>query len=210
MKQKDSIDDLIDLVLATRNSDKISEIQQFLRELSVRIITFKDIGDLPIIKEDGRSFYENALKKAKVISSWTGKLALADDSGLEVDFLDKRPGVLSARFSGKNATYEENNLKLLNLLRGVPTEERKACFKCVLVLSFPNERIEKFESVLNGEITITPKGEYGFGYDPIFFVPDIGKTLAELKREEKNRISHRGMALGEVYSFLQDYICHQA
>ncbi|MCK4234833.1 XTP/dITP diphosphatase [candidate division WOR-3 bacterium] len=197
---------MIDLVLATRNRDKISEIQQSLRTLNVRILTFGDIRDLPIVKENGRSLYENALKKAFLISSWTKKLALSDDSGLEVDFLNKRPGVKSARFSGENATYEDNNLKLLKLLTGVSEERRKAQFKCVMILSFPDGRIEQFEGILNGEIATSGKGNNGFGYDPIFFVPEIGKTLAEINQEEKNKISHRGKALKKVYRFLENYI----
>lgn len=196
---------MFDLVLATRNKDKIYEILQILGRLNVRIYTFKDIRGLPIVKEDGRSLYENALKKATIASSAIKKLTLADDSGLEVDFLGGEPGVLSSRFSGINATYEENNEKLLNLLLGVPKEKRKAHFTCVMVLSFPNGRIEHFKGILNGEITTSPKGENGFGYDPIFFVPELQKTLAELNREEKNRISHRGKALRKVYRFLKNY-----
>ncbi|TET77214.1 MAG: RdgB/HAM1 family non-canonical purine NTP pyrophosphatase [Candidatus Cloacimonadota bacterium] len=196
----------MDLVLGTRNSDKISEIQQVLGKLSVRILTFKNIEDLPIVKEDGRSLYENALKKATIISSWTKKLTLSDDSGLEVDVLGNKPGVLSARFSGKNATYEKNNKRLLNLLSGFPMEKRTATFRCVMVLSFPDGRVEQFEGILDGKITTSGKGNYGFGYDPIFFVPELGKTLAELNTEQKNKISHRGKALKKVYRFLKNYI----
>lgn len=195
---------MIDLVLATRNSDKISEIQHVLGNLSVRIHTFRDMRDLPIVKEDGRSLYENALKKAKVISSWTKKLTLADDTGLEVDFLAKKPGVFSARFSGEDATYKDNNEKLLNLLAGVPREKRKAHFRCVMVISFPEGRIDRFESILDGEITTSAKGKHGFGYDPIFFVSELRKTLAELNIEEKNKISHRGKVLKKVYRFLEE------
>ncbi len=195
---------MIDIVLATRNKDKISEIQQVLGNLSVRIHTFRDMGDLPIVKEDGRSLYENALKKAKVISSFTKKLTLADDTGLEVDFLGKKPGVFSARFSSEDATDEENNEKLLSLLSGVPREKRKAHFRCVMVISFPEGRIERFESILDGEITTSAKGKHGFGYDPIFFVSELKKTLAELNIEEKNKISHRGKALKKVYRFLEE------
>lgn len=199
---------MIDIVLATRNKDKISEIQKVLGNLSVRIHTFRGMRDLPIVKEDGRSLYENALKKAKVISSWTKKLTLADDTGLEVDFLAKKPGVFSARFSGEDATYEENNEKLLRLLSGVPREKRKALFRCVMVISFPDERIERFEGFLDGEITTSARGKHGFGYDPVFFASELKKTLAELNLEEKNKISHRGKALRKVYKFLEDYILY--
>jgi XTP/dITP diphosphohydrolase len=197
---------LIELVLATRNRDKISEICEGLGSLSIEILTFEDIGDLPIVEEDGRSLYENALKKATAFASSTGKLALADDSGLEVRILNNEPGVRSARFAGVHASYEDNNAKLLELLKAIPEEKRMARFRCVMVLAFPKGESKHFEGVLEGNIREERKGTHGFGYDPIFTVPEIGKTLAELERDEKNRISHRGKALEQVYGFLSDYI----
>lgn len=194
------------LVLATRNSDKVSEIEQAFGDLDITIQTFRELRDFPFVKEDGKSLNENAVKKAKVISSFSGKLSLADDSGLEVEALNNRPGVLSSRFSGKNATYEQNNRKLLSLLSGIPARERTARFKCVMVLSFPSGRIENFEGRLKGEILMKARGENGFGYDPIFFIPELGKTLAELTLEQKNRISHRGKVLKKVHFFLSKYI----
>jgi len=197
---------LIELVLATRNSGKITEIKHSLKALDVRILTFEDIKGLPIVQEDGGSFYENACKKATVFSSSTHKIALADDSGLEVAFLNNKPGIFSARFSGMNATYADNNTKLLRLLKGIEEEKRTARFRCVMVLAFTDGSIKKFEGVLNGRITTSEEGSHGFGYDPIFFAPELGKTLAELSIDEKNKISHRGEALRKVYQFLEKHI----
>lgn len=197
---------MIELVLATRNRDKISEICEVLGSLPIRILTFEDIRDLPIVEEDGRSLYENALKKASAIASNTRKIALADDSGLEVSILNNQPGVRSARFAGMHVTYEENNTKLLKLLEGIPEEKRTARFRCVMVLAFPEGRSECFEGILKGSITHKRRGTHGFGYDPIFHVTALGKTLAELHIGEKNKISHRGKAVAQVYEFLSAYI----
>lgn len=197
---------MIELVLATRNRDKIAEIRKVLGTLPVCILTFEDIGDLPIVEEDGRSLYENALKKASVIASNTKKIALADDSGLEVDILNNQPGVRSARFAGADVTYEQNNAKLLEALRGVPDGKRTARFRCIMVLAFPNGKNHRFEGILEGVITHERRGIRGFGYDPLFYVKTLGKTLAELSLEEKNRISHRGAALAQVSEFLRGYI----
>ena len=197
---------MIELVLATRNRDKISEICEILGSLPIRILTFEDIRDLPIVEEDGRSLYENSLKKASAIASNTGKIALADDSGLEVSILNNQPGVRSARFAGAHVTYEENNTKLLKLLKGIPEEKRTARFRCVMVLAFPEGRSECFEGILEGSITHKRRGTHGFGYDPIFHVAALGKTLAELPIGEKNKISHRGKAVAQVYEFLSTYI----
>lgn len=197
---------MIEIVLATRNRDKISEIKNKLENLQIRVLTFDDFRDLPYVEEDGRSLYENAAKKAKVISSYVNKIALADDSGLEVDYLGGKPGIFSARFAGEHASYEDNNKKLLNLLSGVSGEDRKVRFKCIMVLAFPEGRIYKFAGALKGEITNSQMGEGGFGYDPIFYVPQMKRTLAEISREEKNRISHRGKALDKVCFFLKEHI----
>lgn len=197
---------MTEIVLATRNRDKISEICEVLGSLPIRILTFEDIRDLPIVLEDGRSLYENALKKASAVASNVGKMTLADDSGLEVTMLGDQPGVRSARFAGLHVTYEQNNAKLLELLEDVPEEKRGARFRCVMVLAFPDGRHESFEGVLEGSITRRRRGAHGFGYDPLFFVPPCGKTLAELRRKEKNRISHRGKALAQVCDFLRGYL----
>lgn len=197
---------MTELVLATHNRDKITEICEVLGALPISVLTFEDIRDLPIVEEDGRSLYENAFKKASTISLFANKIALADDSGLEVSILNDQPGVRSARFAGEDVTYDENNAKLLKLLEGIPEEKRIAQFRCVMVLAFPHGASERFEGVLKGSITTERKGTEGFGYDPIFLVPEIGKTLAELPLESKNSISHRGKALKKVSKFLKRYL----
>lgn len=198
------LDALTELLLATRNENKISEIKNCLGELSLRILTFKEMRDFPVIIEDGKSLYENALKKAKNIATFFNKLTLADDSGLEVDFLLGKPGVFSSRFAGISATYEDNNKKLLKLLLAVTRNRRKAQFKCVMVISSPDRIIGRFEGLLKGEILEKGRGEGGFGYDPVFYVDKYGKTLAELTLSEKNEISHRGIALRKVQEFLKE------
>jgi len=201
---------LTELLLATRNENKISEIKKFLGELNLRILTFKEMRGFPTVVESGKSLYENALKKAEETGNLFKKLTLSDDSGLEVDFLDGLPGIFSSRFSGEHATYEDNNRKLLKLLSGVPRNKRKAQFRCVIVLFFPNCVVESFEGIICGEILEKAKGKSGFGYDPIFFVPNYGKTLAELTMTEKNRISHRGIALRKVRKYLGKLIRQKA
>jgi XTP/dITP diphosphohydrolase len=198
---------LTELVLATRNKDKITEICEVLGALPVKILTFEDIGDLPIVEEDGRSLYENALKKASIVASHTKRMALADDSGLQVRILDDQPGVRSARFAGEDATYDDNNRKLLKLLEGIPAGKRIARFRCVMVIAFPGGGCKCFEGTLEGSIANAHRGVHGFGYDPIFSVKGSGKTLAELPLEEKNRISHRGKALAKVSRFLSS-VCN--
>ena len=145
--------------------------------------------------EDGKTFEENALKKARFVANHLNMVALADDSGLEVDALNKRPGIQSARYAGENATDQENNRKLLKELNGIPIEKRQACYRCVVALVFPSGREEVAEGRCRGFIALEPKGNRGFGYDPLFYVPEYGKTMAELSSEIKNRISHRGRAL---------------
>jgi XTP/dITP diphosphohydrolase len=165
-----------------------------------------DYPDVPEIVEDGETFFENALKKARAVSEHTGQVVIADDSGLEVDFLGGRPGVHSSRYSGPDATDENNNEKLLRELAGVPEEKRGAAFKCVLVLYKPEGSFESFEGKMAGKITVTPAGTEGFGYDPVFYVTEYNKTVAELKPEVKNTISHRAEAFGKLKKSLQQHI----
>lgn len=186
------------IVLATRNKGKAGEIQEILKDLNFEILTLDDFPHIPVLHEDGKTFKENALKKARFIAQHLNMAALADDSGLEVDALDKKPGVLSARYAGENATDEENNKKLVNELSGVPFEKRRASYKCAIAIALPSGREEIVEESCNGFIAIKPKGNGGFGYDPLFFVPEYGrKSMAELPPEIKNRISHRGKALAK-------------
>ena len=186
------------LVLATQNAGKIREIEETLDLPGLRIRSLQDFAHLPEVVEDGQSFLENAYKKAQACSRATGQAALADDSGLEVDFLQGAPGIFSARFSGSEATDEANNQKLLALLEGVPQAKRNARFVCQMVLYLPDGTWIQTEGFCPGIIASAPRGGHGFGYDPVFYLPEFQKTMAELPLEEKNRISHRARALEKV------------
>lgn len=191
------------LVLATRNPGKVREVKAELKDLEVDILTLDDAPNVPDVIEDGRTFLHNALKKAKTVSEVTGMAALADDSGLEVDILEGRPGVFSSRYSGPDATDESNVRKLLEDLEGVPEEKRGASFRCVIVLYRPGGHYDVFEDTLRGRIALRPKGRNGFGYDPVFYVPEFGMTAAEMPPDLKNRISHRGKAIRALKKSLQ-------
>jgi XTP/dITP diphosphohydrolase len=191
------------LVLATRNQGKIQEIEKALDLPLLEIQSLRDFPDLSEVVEDGRTFLENAFKKAQACAQATGRPALADDSGLEVDCLNGAPGIYSARFSGAEATDEANNRKLLSLLEGIPEERRTARFVCLMVLYFPEGRWIRTEGYCPGIIAPEPQGEYGFGYDPIFYLPELNKTMAEIPLEEKNRISHRAQALQKIRFHLE-------
>lgn len=173
-------------------------------EIDVMILSLYDFPDLPKIEEDGVTFLENALKKAKTISLVTGETTLADDSGLEVDYLGGSPGILSSRYSGEDATDEGNIRKLLDQLNGVPPEQRGASFRCVLVLYQPNGWFKSFEGSLRGRISEVPMGNSGFGYDPVFYIPDRGLTVAQLPLKIKNRISHRAGATKKLKKWVQN------
>ncbi len=183
------------LLLATRNKGKLREIREFFSDLDLQMVGMEELPGAQEVLEDGESFLENARKKAHALALDFGCLALADDSGLEVDVLGGLPGVRSARYAGQGATDEQNNEKLLAELRGLEAGKRKARFRCVMVLAAPDGREWISEGTWEGEIAQAPKGEGGFGYDPIFFLPKQGKTAAELSLEEKNRMSHRAQAL---------------
>ncbi|HDD43290.1 MAG TPA: XTP/dITP diphosphatase [Candidatus Desulfofervidus auxilii] len=191
------------LVLATRNKGKIKEIKALLSDMSIEILSLSDFKNIPKIPETGKSFLENAINKAKTVAYLTGYWALADDSGLCVDYLNGAPGIYSARFAGENATDKENNEKLLRLLKDVSWEKRKAAFICIIALCNKEGKCITCEGKCEGIITFEPKGEYGFGYDPIFFVPAYKKTMAELPPEIKNRISHRAKALEKMKEILK-------
>lgn len=182
------------LLIATRNRGKKREYARLLQGLEVELIALDDLGVTKTIKEDGASYTENALLKARGYAAATGLLTLADDSGLEVDALDGAPGVLTARYAGEGATDEQRYSLLLEQLKDVPPEHRTARFRCVIALAWPDGRVEITEGVCEGRITREPRGEHGFGYDPVFYVPEYGCTMAELPPEIKNRISHRARA----------------
>ena len=193
-----------DIVIATRNKKKLIEIRELLADLDFNVLSIDDFSDIPEIDEDMDTFEGNARKKAVQIAQITNKLTLADDSGLEIDFLNGKPGIHSARFAGKNATDEERYKKVLNLLREVPQHQRTARFKCAVAIT-ENECVEIVTGTCEGEITTEPRGDAGFGYDPIFMVPSYGKTFAELGSEIKNRISHRAIALEKARDVLIRY-----
>lgn len=191
------------LVLGTRNPDKIAEIWDLLAGTGIVIRSLTDFPDAPEVEEDGNSFEENAVKKARAIAQATGLPALADDSGLEVDALDGAPGVHSARFAGNHASYAEKNRTLLERLKDVPDEQRAARFRCVLALAYPDGTVRTFEGTCEGQIVHCPRGQEGFGYDPLFLVPSLGKTFGEISRKEKSAISHRGRALRRLKTHIR-------
>ncbi len=186
------------LVLATQNQGKIREIEKSLDLSRLKIRSLQDFPDLPEVVEDGQTFLENAFKKAQACARATGCPALADDSGLEVDCLNGAPGIYSARFSGEGATDEANNRKLLSLLEGLPEERRTARFVCQMVLYLPEGKWIQTEGFCPGIIAPGPRGEHGFGYDPVFYLPEFNRTMAEISLEDKNRISHRAQALQKI------------
>jgi XTP/dITP diphosphohydrolase len=191
-----------ELLVATGNKGKLRELELLLHGSVERLLSLADFPELPAVEEDGKTFVENAIKKARSAAMATGLPVLADDSGLVVDFLGGRPGVHSARFAGATATDTENNVRLLRELAGVPVELRGAAFRCFIALCLPDGACETFDGELRGIILETPRGTEGFGYDPLFLVPEYGKTLAELPLATKNRISHRGKAFLSVKEFL--------
>jgi len=191
-------------VLASRNQGKIREIQAMLANLGISLSSLNDYPEISEIVEDGKSFLENALKKGRAVAEATGKIVLADDSGLEVDALGGAPGIHSARFAGNDADDLQNNRKLLHDLKGVPAANRGAAFRCVLVLYPPDGRYEAFEGCWEGRIVEEPVGKGGFGYDPLFFLPGEGMTVAQLTPEIKNRISHRAKAFAKLKERFQN------
>jgi XTP/dITP diphosphohydrolase len=193
------------LVLASKNKGKISEIETALADPLLQYRSLNEFQDLPEIIEDGASFQENALKKARTVSHNLNLPVLADDSGLTVDCLEGAPGIYSARFAGPRASDPQNNEKLLALLQGVPEEKRTARFVCVLVFYEPSGRWFQTEGIWEGLIAPAPKGDQGFGYDPIFYLPELQKTVAQLPLETKSRISHRAKALEKMRPFILSF-----
>jgi len=186
------------IVVATGNKGKLAELTSLLCPMGVEIKSLDDYPDIPEVVEDGATFTENAVKKARVVAEASGEMALADDSGLEVDVLGGAPGVFSARFAGGDKDDRANNQKLIRLLEGVPPEKRGAQFKCVVALALPGGRVFTTEGICRGVIGERSRGQGGFGYDPLFVLPDLGKTFAELEMETKNAISHRGKAFAMI------------
>ena len=184
------------IVLATRNSGKVKEFQQLLEDFPVQIKNLNDFGPIPEVEEDGTTFDDNAYKKASFAAKVLGLPTIADDSGLVVEALGGAPGVMSARYAGENATDQQNIKKLLGEMEG--KTDRGAAFECVISIAVPSGPALTYEGRCEGEISTKPKGVSGFGYDPVFYFPEYGKTFAELTSEEKNKVSHRGKALAQV------------
>ncbi|MDI6744083.1 MAG: XTP/dITP diphosphatase [Thermodesulfovibrionales bacterium] len=193
----------LDIVLATRNKKKVEEIKRIVRDMPVTIYTLDDFPECPEVEEDGKTFDENAVKKARAVSKYTKMPALADDSGLEVYALNGAPGVLSARYVGGNANDKRNYEKLLNEMKSVKSEDRGARFVCCIALAFPDGKVETFIGYAEGRIGTEPKGSNGFGYDPVFYPKGHERTFAEMSDKGKDLLSHRGAALGRLYDFLR-------
>ncbi|HMS82268.1 MAG TPA: XTP/dITP diphosphatase [Nitrospira sp.] len=192
-----------ELVLATRNPDKGRELAVLLEGLGIRIRTLAEFPAVPEVEEDGETCEANAIKKAREVARSTGLPSVADDTGLEVEALGGRPGVFAARYAGEHATYEDNCRKLLRELERVPREARRARFLTVAAIAFPSGDIHITQGSLEGMIAEHPIGDRGFGYDPVFLVPEFRKSLAQLTIEEKNCISHRAKAFAQVRAWLE-------
>lgn len=190
------------MIFATGNEGKMREIREILKDLDYEILSLKEAGiDIDIV-EDGETFEENAVIKATAVMRACGEIVLADDSGLEIDYLDKEPGVMSARYMGENTSYRIKNQILIDRLDGVPDEKRTARFVCVVAAAFPDGRVETRRGTIEGRIAHEPAGENGFGYDPIFYYPERKMTTAQMSPEEKNELSHRGKALRLIREIL--------
>ena len=186
------------IVFATTNAGKIKEIKEILSDFDVEVVSMKEMNITADIEENGATFEENSLIKARAVSKLTGLPALADDSGLEVDYLNGEPGIYSARYLGRDTDYDYKNNYIIDKLKEAKGEERSARFVCVISLVLPDGREFVKKGVMEGRIGYEIKGENGFGSDPIFFLPEYGKTSAEISAEEKNKISHRGKALSAM------------
>ena len=191
------------IIFATGNKNKMREIHEILGDLGWEILSMKEAGIDVDIVEDGTTFEENALIKAKAVAAHCNDIVLADDSGLEIDYLNKEPGIYSARYAGEDTSYDIKNQMLLDRLQGVPKEKRTARFVCAIAAVFPDGKVETVRGTMEGRIGYGEKGANGFGYDPIFFLPEYGCTSAELSMEEKNKISHRGKALRAIKDVLR-------
>ncbi len=207
---------MFEIVIASRNKEKKRELKALLKVLKInpalackggiKVLDLNDFSSAPKVEETGKTFEDNAAVKAVSIAKFSKKLALADDSGLEVKAINGKPGIRSARFAGENATYDKNNRKLLRLLKDVPKSKRKARFVCVIAIADKDGLVGTRRGECGGWITFEPKGTNGFGYDPVFFSPKYKKTFAELTRHQKNMISHRSRALRRAKALIQSYL----
>ncbi|GIW45208.1 MAG: non-canonical purine NTP pyrophosphatase [Candidatus Binatia bacterium] len=197
------------LVLATANPGKVKELRELLAPAGVECISLEGLHGVPVVEETGRTYEENAALKARAIAAWAGLAALADDSGLEVDALEGAPGVDSAYYAGRPADDAANVAKLLRALEGVPPERRQARFRCVLVVVRPDGKVLASEGICEGRIALAPRGQQGFGYDPIFIPEGSDKTFAELGPEFKRHYSHRARAARKLRERLRNFLTEQ-
>ena len=193
------------IIFATGNAGKMKEIRMIMADTGMEIVSMKEAGIAPDIEENGTTYEENALIKARAVAACTDDIVLADDSGLEIDYLGGEPGVYSARYLGEDTSYRIKNATLVQRLEGVPDEKRTARFVCAIAAVLPDGRELTTRAAVEGQIGYEEKGEHGFGYDPIFYVPKFHKTTAELTEEEKNQVSHRGQALQRMKEELKKY-----
>lgn len=193
------------LIFATNNKDKMVEIRAILGDLNLEILSLKEAGIDLEAEENGTTFEENAVIKAKAAAELVNDLVMADDSGLEIDYLDKKPGVYSARYLGEDTSYDIKNRMILEQLKDVPKEQRSARFVCAIAAVLPDKTVLTSRGTIEGYIGYEPAGEHGFGYDPIFYVPDLDCSTAQLSMEEKNARSHRGNALRAMKELLKEY-----
>ncbi|MBM3248478.1 MAG: RdgB/HAM1 family non-canonical purine NTP pyrophosphatase [Candidatus Omnitrophica bacterium] len=196
----------MDLVIATKNKKKLKEIEELLGDLNLRILSLADFPRAPKIIEDGKTFDQNAIKKAATISMYTGKLTMGEDSGLEVNALKNKPGVYSSRYSGEDATDRKNNLKLLRDLKGTPLKRRAARYRCSIAIADKHKLITVVNGSCNGLIGFRSKGSTGFGYDPLFLIPKYNKTFAELGEKIKHTMSHRAKAIKKAKKVMAGFL----
>lgn len=195
------------VIFATSNEGKMKEVRAILEDLGMEVLSMKEAGIHADVVEDGKTFEENAVIKATEIQKVCGEIVLADDSGLEVDYLNKEPGIYSARYMGEDTSYRIKNQSLIDRLEGVEDEKRTARFVCAIAAAFPDGSVEVTRGTIEGCIGYKESGENGFGYDPIFYVPEYGCTTAELSPEQKNEVSHRGKALRLMKEVIKAKYC---
>ena len=195
------------VIFATSNEGKMKEVRAILEDLGMEVLSMKEAGISVDVVEDGTTFEENAVIKATEIQKVCGEIVLADDSGLEVDYLNKEPGIYSARYMGEDTSYRIKNQSLIDRLEGVEDEKRTARFVCAIAAAFPDGSVEVTRGTIEGRIGYEESGENGFGYDPIFYVPEFGCTTAELSPEQKNEVSHRGKALRMMKEVIRTKYC---
>lgn len=194
------------ILFATSNEGKMREIRMIMADENVEICSLKDMGIHVDINEDGKTFEENAAIKAKALRPYTDAIILADDSGLEIDYINKEPGIYSARYMGENTSYDIKNANLIERLANARDEERSARFVCAIAALLPDGQLLITRETMEGRIAYEPAGENGFGYDPILYLPEYGMTSAQISPEEKNKISHRGKALRAMREKLREYL----